>query len=171
MTTCADVLIVIDLQNGVCYSGENQLYELPNLLDRVNRRIAKYRELDKPIIFVQHGDEELVPGEEPWAIHSDLDVQEQDFFVRKIHANSFYNTNLKSLLDQFTVNRIEFCGAQTEYCMDATIKFAHGLGYENYMIRNATSTFDNHWMSAKETISFYEHIWGDRFLNWIDDES
>ncbi|MET3939811.1 nicotinamidase-related amidase [Paenibacillus sp. PvP094] len=170
MATCADVLIVIDLQNGVCYSGENYLYELPNLLDRVNRRIAIYRELDKPIIFVQHGDEELVPGEEPWAIHSDLDVQEQDVFVRKIHANSFYNTNLKSLLDQFTVNRIEFCGAQTEYCMDATIKFAHGLGYENYMIRNATSTLDNRWMSAKETISFYEHIWGDRFLNWIDDE-
>ena len=51
MSTCADVLIVIDLQNGVCYSGENQLYELPNLLDRVNRRIAKYRELDKPIIL------------------------------------------------------------------------------------------------------------------------
>lgn len=170
MATCADVLIVIDLQNGVCTSGENYLYELPNLLDRVNRRIAIYRELDKPIIFVQHGDEELVPGEEPWAIHSDLDVQEQDFFVRKTHANSFYNTNLKSLLDQFTVNHIEFCGAQTEYCMDATIKFAHGLGYDNYMIRNATSTLDNRWMSAKETISFYEHIWGDRFLNWIDDE-
>ena len=48
-------------------------------------------------------------------------------FVRKTHANSFYKTNLKEILDQLSVNRIEFCGAQTEYCMDATIKFAHGL--------------------------------------------
>lgn len=170
METCTDVLIVVDLQNGVCYDG-NHLYDLNNLLNKVNRRIALYRELHKPIIFVQHCDEALVPGEEPWAIHADLDVQEQDFFVRKTHANSFYETNLKSLLDQLAGRRIEFCGAQTEYCMDATIKYAHGLGYDNYMIQNGTSTLDNPWMSAKETISFYENIWNHRFLKWIDGES
>lgn len=170
METCADVLIVIDLQNGVCYSGDH-LFNLQNLLTKVNNRIALYRELHKPIIFVQHCDEELVPEEEPWAINANLDVQEQDFFVRKIHANSFYKTNLKNLLDQLAVHRIEFCGAQTEYCMDATIKFAHGLGYENFMIQKATSTLNNPFMSAKETIDFYENIWNNRFLKLIGDES
>ncbi|PEK05716.1 cysteine hydrolase, partial [Bacillus pseudomycoides] len=29
METCADVLIVIDLQNGVCYSGDH-LFDLQN---------------------------------------------------------------------------------------------------------------------------------------------
>ncbi|MGF9700382.1 cysteine hydrolase family protein [Paenibacillus sp. MABNR03] len=170
MGTSADVLIVIDLQNGVCFSGEH-LFDLDNLLSRVNSRITLYRELHRPIIFVQHCDEELVPEEEPWAIHADLDVQEQDFFVRKVHANSFYKTNLKNLLDQFAVHRIEFCGAQTEYCMDATIKFAHGLGYESVMVPKATSTLNNSFMSAEETIDFYENIWNHRFLKWIEDES
>lgn len=82
MEIYADVLIVVDLQNGVCYDG-NHLDDLNNLLNRVNRRIALYREIHKPIIFVQHCDETLVPGEEPWAIHADLDVQEQDFLCRK----------------------------------------------------------------------------------------
>ncbi|PHB19695.1 cysteine hydrolase [Bacillus pseudomycoides] len=170
METCADVLIVIDLQNGVCYSGDH-LFDLRNLLTKVNNRIALYRELHKPIIFVQHCDEELVPEEEPWAINANLDVQEQDFFVRKIHANSFYKTNLKNLLDQLAVHRIEFCGAQTEYCMDATIKFAHGLGYENFMVQKATSTLNNPFISAKETIDFYENIWSNRFLKLIGDEA
>ncbi len=170
METCADVLIVIDLQNGVCYSGDH-LFDLENLITKVNNRIALYRELHKPIIFVQHCDEELVPEEEPWAIHANLDVQEQDFFIKKIHANSFYKTNLKNLLDQLAVQRIEFCGAQTEYCMDATIKFAHGLGYENFMVQKATSTLNNPFMSAKETIDFYENIWNHRFLKLIGDES
>ena len=76
------------------------------------------------------------------------------FFVRKTHANAFYKTNLKEILDQLSVNRIEFCGAQTEYCMDATIKFAHGLGYENFMGQKTTSTLNNPFMSAKETIDF-----------------
>lgn len=166
MKAYADVLIVIDLQNGVCYSAEH-LDDLQNLLAKVNNRIALYREQQKPVIFVQHCDEELVPKKELWAIHADLDVQEQDYLIRKEHANSFYKTNLKTVLDELAVQRIEFCGAQTEYCMDATIKFAHGLGYENFMVRNATSTLNNPFMSARETIDFYENIWNNRFLKFI----
>ncbi|PEL14035.1 cysteine hydrolase family protein [Bacillus sp. AFS017336] len=169
MSACADVLIVIDLQNGVCYSGEN-LFELEDLLIKVNKRISLYRKMNKPIVFVQHCDEELIPGEELWAIDANLDVQEQDFFIQKVHANSFYKTNLKNLLDQLKVRSIEFCGAQTEYCMDSTIKFAHGLGYENMMVHKATSTLNNQFMSAKETIDFYENIWNERFLKLLEDE-
>ena len=78
MDTCTDILIVIDLQNGVCYSGEH-LFDLQNLLTKVNQRISSYRKLNKPILFVQHCDDDLVPEKENWAIHTDLDVQEQDF--------------------------------------------------------------------------------------------
>ena len=170
LKTFADVLIVIDLQNGVCYNEEH-LFELDSLLLKVNKRISVYRKLLKPIIFVQHCDEELVPGEKNWEINGFLDVQETDYFIRKTHANSFYKTNLKNILDQLAISRIEFCGAQTEFCMDATIKFAHGLGYENSMVQKATSTKSNSFMSAKKTIDFYENIWNHRFLKLIEDES
>lgn len=53
---------------------------------------------------------------------------------------------------------------------DATIKFAHGLGYENFMVQKATSTLNNPFMSAKETINFYENIWNHRFLKLMKDE-
>lgn len=170
MEFCADVLIVIDLQNGVCFNKEH-LFELEKLLIKVNERISLYRKLHKQIIFVQHCDEELVPGEEHWALNAKLDVQAQDFLINKVHANSFYKTNLKEILDQLNVHSIEFCGAQTEYCMDATIKFAHGLGYENFMVRDATSTLNNSFMSAEETINFYENMWSHRFLEFILDEN
>ncbi|WP_146551064.1 cysteine hydrolase family protein [Rummeliibacillus sp. SL167] len=168
MKKFADVLIVIDLQNGVC-TGVGNLYNLDDLLIKVNKRISLYRELDKPVIFVQHCDDELVPEEDPWNINSKIDFRKQDLFVRKTHANSFYKTNLKDLLDTLSIHSIEFCGAQTEYCMDATIKFSHGLGYKNYMVRKATSTLNNAYMSAKETIHFYENIWSHRFLEFIED--
>lgn len=42
METCADVLIVIDLQNGVCYNGDH-LFDLQNLLTKANNRIALYQ--------------------------------------------------------------------------------------------------------------------------------
>lgn len=50
MDTCADILIVIDLQNGVCYSEEH-LFDLQNLLTKVNKRISSYRKLNKPIFL------------------------------------------------------------------------------------------------------------------------
>ena len=87
--------------------------------------------------------------------------------VNKIHENSFYRTNLKEVLDQLNVYSIEFCGAQTEYCMDATIKFAHGLGYKNFMVKNATSTLNNSFMSAEETVNFYENMLRHRYLEFI----
>ncbi|MNO01719.1 hypothetical protein D3C81_2219460 [compost metagenome] len=53
--------------------------------------------------------------------------------------------------------------------MDATIKFAHGLGYNNFMVPNGTATINNSFMSAEETIHFYENIWNRRFLEFIND--
>lgn len=153
MDTCADILIVIDLQNGVCYSEEH-LFDLQNLLTKVNKRISSYRKSNKPILFVQHCDDDLVPEKELLGYSCWFRCSRTRFFVRKTHANSFYKTNLKEILAQLSVHRIEFCGAQTEYCMDATIKFAHGLGYENFMVQKATSTLNNPFMSAKETINF-----------------
>ena len=84
-------------------------------------------------------------------------------FYKKNTCKFVFKTNLIEILDQLSVQRIEFCGAQTEYCMDATIKFAHGLGYENFIVQKATSTLNNPFMSAKETIDFYENIWNNRF--------
>ena len=61
------------------YVIAKNIYSIKNLLTKVNKRISSYRKLNKPIIFVQHCDDDLVPEKELWAIHSDLDVQEQDF--------------------------------------------------------------------------------------------
>lgn len=42
---------------------------------------------------------------------------------------------------------------------------AHGLGYQLLMKSGASSTFDNQFMTAKQTIKFYEKIWEENFLD------
>lgn len=156
-------LLIIDLQNGVCYQ-EQPLHHLNELLKRVNQRIKSYREAGRPIIFVQHNDEDLVQGTKTWQLHPDLQaLPATDYFVQKIHANSFYHTNLQEILQKEQVNELEIWGAQTEYCMDTTIKFAHGLDYKVFIESGSSSTVDNDFMSAEKTIAFYEKIWQGRF--------
>jgi len=159
----SDALLVIDLQNGVC----QRIYQREKLIFLVNQRIELYLKEECPIIFVQHNDSELIHQENAWKIISQLIQPDQAFYVQKEHANAFYHTNLQQLLTQLDVESIEICGAQTEYCVDTTVKVAHSLGYQLQMLPNATTTFDNAYMSANNTIRFYEGIWNRRFVTFI----
>jgi nicotinamidase-related amidase len=164
----ADSLIVIDLQNGVCFNGLHQIEDLDQVINTINQRIQCYREANKPIIFVQHRDEDLIPNSYAWQLISALDATNSDYYVQKTHANAFFHTNLQTVLEENTVKTLEICGAQTQYCVDTTVKMAHGLGYQLQMCKGITTTYDNQYMNAKQTIAFYENIWDKRFVTFID---
>ena len=163
MTNICDALLIIDVQVGVCF-GEEQIHHLEELLTNINSKIDSYAQQNKPIIFVQHEDEDLVSLSQDWQIIEELSTSKGTHFIRKTHANSFYQTNLNEVLATEKCQSLEICGAQTEYCIDATIKFAHGLGYRVQMEKNLSTTYDNPFMSAEQTIRFYEQMWQGRFL-------
>lgn len=163
MLQTADVLLVIDFQNGVCKEPKN-IFNLQECITGINNRISAYRETNKFIIFIQHNDEELIYGHSLWKIISEINTQSNDCFVQKTHANSFYHTELRKILNENNVKSLEICGAQTEFCVDTTIKIAHGLGYDLQMQKGLSTTFDNAYMTAQNTVKFYEHIWNNRFL-------
>lgn len=166
MEKLSDVLVIIDLQKGVCFDGET-IDHFSELVTLVNHRIALYRSQEKPILFIQHRDEDLIPNSTAWELIDELDHEEHDLTVQKTHANSFYQTNLQEILQKKQINSLEICGAQTQYCIDTTVKFAHGLGYQLTMLKNGSTTYDNDFLSAADTIAFYENIWDKRFLRLI----
>lgn len=163
----ADCLIIIDLQRGL-HTDEAPLYRLDNVLRITNERIADYRQQKRPIIFVQHEDQELVPTSEAWKLMEQINNRGSDYYIAKTHANSFYQTILTKLLTDLKVREIEFCGAQTEYCVDTTIRVAHGLGYKLSMAQGSTTTLDGTELSAEQIIRHHEAIWNQRFLTFFN---
>lgn len=168
MNPLADVLLVIDLQNGVCHTGEDTIYQFEKLIPLVNNRITCYQAKNRPIIFVQHTEEGLEIGSSAWELVPELFQSAKHHFIGKTHANAFYRTSSQELLIELGVNSIELCGAQTQYCMDATIKVAHSLGYQLFMLKSATTTYDDALLSAPDMIRFYEQIWDTRFLTLVE---
>ena len=166
MKELSDALLIIDLQKGVCFE-DKRIDHFAELVTLINQRIQLYREQSKPIIFIQHRDDELIPQTTAWEIIEELDRKKLDTIIQKTHANSFYHTDLQKVLQQRHITSLEICGAQTQYCIDTTIKVAHGLGYRLTMLKNASTTYDNDFLSAADTITFYENIWDKRFLNLI----
>ncbi|AUI72429.1 cysteine hydrolase family protein [Companilactobacillus alimentarius] len=161
MPKLAEALIVIDMQKALQYS-----YNFNDLINRINQRIAKYRQSNLPIIFIQHNDSQLVRDSDLWELSKRLDRKPDDLVVEKTHPNAFYKTDFEKILKENHVNTLEICGAQTEYCCNATIVMAHGLGYKLIMEHDMTTTFDNNYMIAEDTISFFENIWSERFLTF-----
>lgn len=163
----ADALLIIDMQNGVCKHNDIHIENLDKCISLINSRITTYQSYNKPIIFIQHNDETLVKETHDWKVISDITQKKSDIYIQKTHANSFFKTNLEKTLTDLNINSIELCGAQTEYCVDSTIKMAHGMGYNLQMYKGVTTTFDNDYMSAQDTINFYESIWKNRFLKLL----
>ncbi|NVY96725.1 cysteine hydrolase [Lactobacillus sp. DCY120] len=162
-------LLVIDLQAGVCQQPQ-LIDHFPQLLALVNQHIDHHRQLGQAVIWIQHHDADLPKQSAAWQLVEGLDYRLGDSLVDKIHADSFYKTRLQDLLQQLGVTDLEICGAQTEYCVDTTIKVARDLGYRLSMVGGASSTFDRPNFKATQLINFYEQIWNQRFLNFLPNE-
>jgi nicotinamidase-related amidase len=159
----SDALLVIDLQNGVC-RGLTDIDHLEKIIQQTNELIQQYHDDEKKVIFIQHNEKGLERNSIEWEILPEIVTSPTDIYVDKTHANSFYHTNLQEVLQENDITSLEICGAQTQYCIDSTVKMAHGLGYKLRMQEKGTTTYDNDFMTAKDTITFYEDIWKDRFL-------
>ncbi|KKW70922.1 pyrimidine utilization protein B, rutB [Lactococcus cremoris] len=89
----SDVLIVIDMQKGVC----DGIYRRNEFIEQINQRILIYRKEKKPIIFIQHHDDELIKESEGWQLLPELLTESTDSYVEKTHANGLYQTELQML--------------------------------------------------------------------------
>lgn len=166
MEFTADALLVIDMQKGL-HSPEYPLYHVDEVIETINQRIDLYVLADKPIIFVQHHDDYLQMGSEAWELFAELHHQALAHTIDKTHPNAFYQTVLQSLLNDLNIQALEISGAQTEYCVDTTVRFAHGLGYTLSMAQGAHTTTDSELLGASQIIGHHSRIWKDRFLTFI----
>jgi len=85
-------LLIIDMQNGLV-NGEKTPWAKESLLSNINKLIAKARESQQPIIFVQHTGPDgtiLAQGSEMWQIAPELQREEHDSYLTKTRPSCFY---------------------------------------------------------------------------------
>lgn len=62
------------------------------------------------------------------------------------------------------IDHVVIMGMQTEYCIDATVKAAFEHGFHVFVPENSTTTFDNEYLPAMQTIDYYQYkIWNHRY--------
>jgi nicotinamidase-related amidase len=143
MTTLAHrpntALLVIDVQEGVVADA----YERDAVIANINTLVNKARDEHVPLVWVQHSDEDLVSGSDPWRIVAELHPDENEPLVQKSYGDSFEETNLEKVLNDLGVGRLVVTGAQTDACIRSTLHGAFVRGYDALLVSDAHTTDDH----------------------------
>jgi nicotinamidase-related amidase len=151
-----EALLIIDVQKGLVKGA----YREQEVLAAISQSIARIRERKGLIIFIQHcssGWEPLKKGNEGWAVHASLDMQDGDHFIEKEASDSFYESGLDELLQSNGITHVFVTGLQSEYCVDATCRAALSKGYGVTLVSDAHTTGDAH-LSAASIIDHHNKI-------------
>jgi len=87
-------LVVVDVQNDVVANA----YRRDEVIANINALIDTARAQEVPVIWVQHGDDDLPRGTDGWQYVPELLRRESEPLVHKQYGDSFEDTTLESEL-------------------------------------------------------------------------
>lgn len=132
-------LLIVDVQNGVVKGSHNR----DDVIANINTLLDKARAESVPVIWVQHSDDELKSGSEPWEYVRELTRLDTEPLVHKSYMDSFEETDLESVLAERGIGRLVVAGAQTDACIRSTLHGAVVRGYDATLVADAHTTQDH----------------------------
>lgn len=156
-------LLVIDVQNEM-FQVNDPVFEGDRLLHNLKQLIAIARSGGIPVFYIQHNDESLKAGSEPWKINPEIAPAMSDTIIQKTRPDSFYNTTLEEELKRKGIEHVILAGMQSELCVDTTCRRASSLGYDVTLVSDAHSTWNNSVLTAQQII---DHV--NATLKWFAD--
>lgn len=132
----APVVLVLDVQNGALAGT----YEREQVIANIGIILAKAREKNVPIVWIQHSDMGMPPQSEAWQIVGELRIGNGDYRVDKCYNSAFEDTELDGILERLGATELVIVGASTNWCVRATAYGALDRGYDVTLISDAHTT-------------------------------
>ncbi len=140
-------LLLIDLQKGfdsLEYWGGQR--NNPEAEDNASDLLKIWRQNSLPVFHIQHCSSnpnsplhESNTGNEFKEITKPL---EGEILIKKNVNSAFIGTNLKDRLDKSKISKLVILGLTTDHCVSTTTRMAGNLGYDTYLVSDATATFN-----------------------------
>lgn len=151
-------LIIIDVQKAF----EDEKWGPRNNLhaeDNINLLLKTWRKREYPIIHIQHlsdNDQSIFhPSKQSSAFKdSVVPVKDETIFKKKVNS-AFIGTRLEEHLKENNIRKVVIVGLTTPHCVSTTTRMSGNLGFETYLVSDATAAFaikgaDNTYYSAEQ---------------------
>lgn len=165
------VLLIVDAQRLIT---NTRLYRFEEFVSNVKTLIAAARENAVEVIYVRHDDgigQPLTKGADGFEIYDGFKPRtDERIFDKKVNS-PFKESGLLKYLTEKQTKQLIVAGLQTDYCIDATVKCGFEHGFRIIVPKGANSTFDNDYMSAEMTCSYYnDFMWSGRYADCVSVE-
>lgn len=137
-------LLIIDVQEGFDdprWGDRNN----PDAEERIARLLEVWRRSGRPVIHVQHLSREpsspLRPGQPGVEIKAMARPLPGERVVQKEVNSAFIGTDLEGYLRERGIESLVVAGLTTDHCVSTTTRMAGNLGFETYLVADATATF------------------------------
>ena len=139
------VLIIIDVQKGLDdarYGRRNN----PQAEANIARLLEAWRKSCRPVFHIQHlsskADSPLRPGQSGVEIKESVKPLADEPLIQKSVNSAFIGTDLEKRLRQSDYDTVIIAGLTTDHCVSATARMAGDLGFNTFVVSDATATFD-----------------------------
>ena len=151
-------LLIIDVQKAIddpSWGRRNN----PQAETQIARLLAAWRATRRPLVHVRHESRQPQSTYRPGQVGCEFKDLTQPLAGEQIltkHTNSaFIGTELEVWLRMQRIFTLVICGVITNNSVEATARMAGNLGYDTYVVADATATFDkmdfdNHLRPAEE---------------------
>lgn len=138
-------LVIIDVQDGFDEPGLGNRNN-PNAESNMGRILEAWRESDRPVVHIQHNsvnpDSPLHPSHPGNAIREIVKpLPDEPIFAKSVNS-AFIGTNLEEKLREKNIDTLMMIGLTTNYCVSTSVRMAGNLGFNTYVVSDATAAFD-----------------------------
>jgi nicotinamidase-related amidase len=140
-------LIVIDVQRAFDqWEAAGKKRNNPQALARIVELLGAFRARQKPIFHIRHQGtrpgSSFLPDGPGYPVKDEAREIEGEPVIVKYVNSAFIGTDLESRLRAVGIDTIVICGATTNHCVETTTRMAGNLGFDTWLVRDATWTFD-----------------------------
>jgi len=139
-------LILIDIQQGFDDADHWGPRNNPHAETNMAKLLNAWRQANQPVFHVQHLSKEpqspLRPNQAGCEFKPEVQPLPDEPVFQK-HVNSgFIGTNLETELRSQGIESVVIVGLTTNHCVSTTTRMADNLGFNTFIVEDATATFD-----------------------------
>ena len=138
-------LLLIDIQQGFDDPGFGRRNN-PDAEANAATLVAAWRQAGRPIYHVRHlsqrPESPFAPGKPGSEIQEVVRPEGNEPVVEKRVNSAFIGTDLEQRLRAAGLGALVVAGLTTDHCVSSTARMAGDLGFETYVVSDATATFD-----------------------------
>mgnify|MGYP000493800290 CR=1 FL=1 len=163
-----NAILIIDMQKSVFTTPR---YDSDGVVNRINKLSELTRKSDGIVIYIQHNgseDDNMSEGSQGWEIIDELNINKSDFKITKSACDSFYKTDLESLLNENNVKHVTITGAVTEFCVDTTIRSCLSKEFNVTVISDGHTTGNREHLDANTIIEHHNWTWSNLIMPSVE---